>query len=80
MSKSEVSRHIRAPILAANRSHRAIHYPQVHQSFEQRTGKRISLRTLQRYGKVELGIKQKHTKKRTADESKCIHTEYSEVG
>jgi hypothetical protein len=38
---------------------------------QRKTGKRFALRTLQHYGKEELRIKSRPTKKRTADESKC---------
>jgi hypothetical protein len=68
-SAAQVSRHIRAPILAANRAHRAIHYTDLLHKVQQKTRTEISLRSLQRYGKEELGAKQKHTKKRTAAES-----------
>jgi hypothetical protein len=74
LTTAEVSRHIRAPILAANRAHRAIHYTELLPEVQRKTGKRLSLRTLQQYGKEELGAKQKHTKKRTAEESECTRT------
>lgn len=69
LSRAEVSRHVRAPILAANRSHRAIHYTSLLPSVQAKTGKHISIQTLRRIGKQELGAKQKRSKKRTADES-----------
>jgi hypothetical protein len=68
LSRAEISRHIRAPILAANRRGEAIHYPTIHQSVECKTGKRLSLPTIRRYGKEKEGAKQKHTRKRTASE------------
>lgn len=71
LTPTEVSRHIRAPILAANRAHRAIHYPDLLQSVRTKTGKEIKLRTLQRYGKEQYGIKEKTTRKRTRAECKC---------
>jgi transposase len=69
LSAEEVNRHIRAPILSANRSHRAVHYPDIHVGVQRKTSKKVSLRTIRRYGKQEAGIKQKHSKKRTASES-----------
>jgi len=75
LTAAEVSRHIRAPILAANRAHRAIHYTDLLPEVQRKTGKEISLRSLQQYGKEELGVKQKHSKKRTAGESECTHTD-----
>lgn len=75
LSRAEVSRHVRAPILTANRAHRAISYTDLLPEVQRKTGKQLSLRTLQRTGKEELGARSKHTKKRTADESE--HTRHS---
>jgi len=74
LSRVEVSRHIRAPILAANRAHRAVHYPDLLPRV-QAAGTQLSLRTLQRYGKKELSVKQKRGVKRTSAESEYIHSE-----
>jgi hypothetical protein len=71
LSRAQVSRHIRTPILAANRAHRAIHYTELLPRVQAATGTQVSMRTLRRYGKEELGARQKHTKKRTAAESEC---------
>ena len=70
LTPAEVSRHVRAPILAANRAHRAIHYTDLLPSVQQISGKEVALRTLQRYGHDELDARNKTTKKRTAAESK----------
>jgi len=75
LSRAEVSRHVRAPLLAANRAHRAIHYTTLLPALRAKTRKQISLRSLQRYGKEELGAKSKRSKKRTVDES-----EYTQSG
>lgn len=69
LSRAQVSRHVRAPILAANRAHRAINYAELLPRVRAATGSSLSLRSLQRYGKAELGAQQKRTKKRTAAES-----------
>jgi transposase len=74
LSSRQVQQHVRAPILRANRAHRVVHYTQLLPSVRQKSGTEVSLRTLQRYGREELGAKQKHTKKRTAEESECTHT------
>ena len=74
LTAAQVSRLVRAPILAANRAHRPVHYTTLLPRVRQRTGTQVSIQTLRRYGKEQLGIKQKHTTKRTADESECIHT------
>jgi hypothetical protein len=69
LSRVQVTRHVRTPILAANRSHRPIHYTSLLPKAQQKTHKQISIRTLRRYGQQQLHVKQKHTTKRTADES-----------
>jgi hypothetical protein len=74
LSRAEVSRHVRAPILAANHAHRASSYPDLLPRVQRKTGKQIALRTLRDYGKQQLGARTKHTKKRTADESE--HTRH----
>jgi len=71
LSRAQVSRHVRTPILAANRAHRAIHYTDVLPRVRAATGRQISLRSVQRYGKEELGARQRRGQKRTADESQC---------
>ena len=68
LTPSEISRHIRAPILAANRSHRAVSYTKLLPDVRRKTRKAISLRTVRRYGRERLGIKLKHTQKRTRQE------------
>jgi hypothetical protein len=74
LSRAQVSRHIRAPILAANRAHRAIHYTDLLPKVRQKTRTQLSIQTLRRYGKGELDVKQKRSKKRTADESQSQYT------
>jgi hypothetical protein len=73
MSEREVQQHVRAPILRANRAHAAVHYPAVATTAQQKTGKQVSLRTVQRYGKEELEARHGRGKKRTAEESECTH-------
>jgi hypothetical protein len=73
LSSRQVEQHVRKPILAANRKHRPISYTQLLPSVQAATGSQLSLRTLQRYGKEELRIKNKATKKRTAVESESPH-------
>lgn len=80
LSSREVQQHVRAPILRANRSHRAVHYTSLLTSVKEKTGKQIALRTLQDYGKKELGIKKRRGKKRTAEECECTHMRKKECG
>lgn len=68
LSAEQVDEYVRAPIRAANRAHRAIHYPDLLSSLRSATGADISLRTLQRHGEEELAVKQKRGIKRTANE------------
>jgi hypothetical protein len=57
LSKAQVSRHVRAPLLAANRAHRPVHYTTLLPTVRQKTRTQVSLRTVQRLGKQELGAK-----------------------
>lgn len=74
LTPAEISRHIRAPILAANRAHRAVSYTKLLPEVRRKTGKAIALRTLQQIGKEQLDAAGAHTRKRTADECECTHT------
>lgn len=78
LSTVEVKRHVATPIRNANRAHRSISYTSLLPQVRAATGKQLSLRTLQDYGKKELGGRQATTRKRTADESKCTETEMEE--
>lgn len=66
----QVTRYIHRPILAANRSHRAINYPKIHQLVQEKTGKSISLRTIQSIGHDKLHARKILSRKRTRDECK----------
>jgi transposase len=44
LSRREVQQQVRAPILRANRTHRAVHYTQLVQPVREKTGKQVSLR------------------------------------
>lgn len=70
LSKAQISRHIAAPIRNANRASRPITYPKLLLQVQAATDTEISLRTIQRYGKEELGVKSKKGVKRTSDECK----------
>jgi hypothetical protein len=70
---SEISRHVRAPILAANRAHKAVSYTTLLPSVGLKTRKQVTLRTLQRAGKEQLAVNSRTTRKRTRDESECTH-------
>jgi transposase len=79
LSRAEVSRHVRAPILAANRAHRAVHYTTLLPAVKAKTGKELSIQTLRRIGK-QLGAKQKRSNKRTAGESESAGAHEREQG
>ena len=74
LSAEEVQQYIGAPIRVKRRAHRAVHYTDELGSVRAATGSELSLRTLQRYGKEECGIKHGRGKKRTAAERECTHT------
>lgn len=73
LSTAQVHRHIQPRVLAANRQHRAIHYTDMLKQVVDATHTKLSLRTLRRYGREELGIKQRKSKKRTHNESEFTH-------
>ena len=69
LSRREVQQHVRTPLLRANRAHKAVRYSTLLPTVRVKTGKEVSARTVRRYGKEELGAKQRRGKKRTAEES-----------
>jgi transposase len=76
LTSAEVSRHVRPRILAANRNNRAINYTQMLPAVRRATGKSISIRTLQHYGK-ELGVKFKRVTGRTNRERQRVDMQLS---
>jgi hypothetical protein len=57
------------------RAHEPILYSELQPAVEERTGKKVSARTIRRYGKEESGGRLKHGKKRTAEERSSLqHT------
>jgi hypothetical protein len=68
LSSAEINAYIRAPIMEQNRSHRAVHYPDLVDTVSENTGKKVSLRTIQRYGEKILRARDKTTRARTAQE------------
>lgn len=76
LTPKEVKDNIQLPIRNKNRSFKPVHYPQLHATILQKTEKQVSLRTVQRYGKEQLGVKQIRTKKRTAQERKQTQHTY----
>lgn len=73
LTSTQVKDYITQPIRNKNRSYKTVHYTELQSSIQHKTGKEVSLRSIQRYGKQELAIKHKQTKKRTADERNHIH-------
>ena len=73
LTSKEVKDTIQLPIRNKNRSSQPVHYPDLLPSMTEKTGKNISLRTIQRTGQEQLGAKQKRTNKRTAVESNYTH-------
>jgi transposase len=71
LSEEEVTQHITTPIKKKNRRSRPVHYTDILRPLRENTGKDVSLRTVQRYGKENAGINSRNTKKRTRHERKC---------
>jgi hypothetical protein len=78
LQPADIQQHIGTVVQSHNRHHQSIHYPDLLQPVRAATHTSLSLRTLQRYGKQTLHIKNKFTKKRTLRECKSIniHTLY----
>lgn len=70
LTRAETAHQILSRVRAANRRHEAVHYTSIKPSIEAATGKSISLRTIQRYGREDAGIRDHRTKKRTVAERK----------
>jgi hypothetical protein len=68
LTHAQVMRHIAPRIRAKNRSHAPVVYPTLLPSVTAATGKSMSLRTLERYGKKDLDAAPIHGKKRTHEE------------
>lgn len=68
LSRSQVSRYVLQPIRRKNRSHTAIHYTDLISGIHSSTRKKPSLRTIQRYGKEDVEVRAKRTKKISIDE------------
>jgi transposase len=69
LSPAEITQYISTPIRLKNRKHDPVHYTQLRQTVEEKTGKKISIRTIRRYGKEKLNARNKRTQKRTQQES-----------
>jgi transposase len=73
LSTAEVQHHVAARIRRSNRAARPVRYTRLLPQVQAATGSDVSLRSLQRYGKEELGATHTRSKKRTADERECTH-------
>lgn len=77
LSTQQVQQYV-APVIRSNNRHaQRVRYSDIHSAVEARTNTHMSLRTLQHYGKEELGAHKTHGKKRTADESQSTHTQHT---
>jgi transposase len=74
LSSKEVQQHITIPIRKKNRKFKPVHYTDILRPLQEKTGKKVSLRTVRRYGKENGGINSRNTIKRTAHERKYLHT------
>ena len=78
-SRAQMNKFITRKIKSKNRLHEPIHYTTLQQEMKEESEGKLSLRTIQRYGKEKLGIKNKPTITRTAQEYKfsphltCTH-------
>jgi transposase len=65
--------YILTPVIKANRKHHAIHYTQLIAPLQQKLKKKVSIRTIRRYGKEMHQIKGNRTNIRTPWECKYTH-------
>lgn len=68
LTRTEVQRHIAAPIRKLNRSAKKAKYTKIATAVRLKSGKQVSDRTIQRIGKEQLGGRHIKGKKRTAEE------------
>jgi hypothetical protein len=79
LTPQEVKDYIQLPIRNKNRSFKPVHYTDLLPSVTQKTGKEISVETIRRIGREQLGVKQKRTKndelhKSVSKHNNVIHT------
>jgi hypothetical protein len=74
LSRTQVTRHITAPIRNSNRAGRVVRYSKLLPRVREATGTDVSLRTLSRYGREEAGGRETRGKKRTSEECEIIKT------
>jgi transposase len=72
LTRQQVKQYVAPLIRAKNRSAESVHYPDIKPTVEEKTGKSMTLRTVQNYGKHDLGAARTRGVKRTAHESACI--------
>jgi transposase len=77
LTTQQVQQYVAPMICEKNRRAERVRYSDIHSAVQAETNTQMSLRTLQHYGKEELGAHKKHGKKRTADESQSTHTYYN---
>jgi hypothetical protein len=76
LTPQQVKDYIQIPIRNKNRSFKPIHYPQLLPSIQKKSSTQVSIQTVRRIGHQQLGVRQKRTKKRTAQERKQTQHTY----
>lgn len=76
LSEEEVKQYILEPIRKKNRKTEPVQYRDVLAPLQDGTGKKVSLRTVQRIGKENAGINTERTQKKEKWEGRC-HTHTS---
>jgi transposase len=82
LSEEEVTQLITTPIRKKNRQSQPVHYTNILRPLQEQTGKKVSLRTVQRYGKENVGISSKRSIKKTDWECKYhihIHSSIAHI-
>jgi transposase len=76
LNSTQLKQHILTPIKEKNKNHQGVNYRFIHQNLKLKINKNISLRTIQRYGKEKLNIKNKRTQKHVKQECKSTYIIY----
>ncbi len=77
LNERKIKTHVLNKIKNKNKEIKTIHYSDLKKSIEKKTNKSISLRTIQRYGKDRMGIKNVTKNKKTTKE--CKYTQISNL-
>lgn len=74
LTRTQVHNSIRQPVIAANRAHRCINYSMIHRQLQQEHHLDVSVRTVRRYGRRDVGIRNRRVQRKTPHERNHTRT------